>query len=148
MLKHILDYTRIPREHTKEEIQHMWEFKLYAFSSFTCVIAGIIRIKQGAKQDGINLIFQSFLSYMSDVHTMGIPSRWHIIDRYFAIIISAYHFYSLKSRKSIIVNLFLFMFGFIFLRRSQIFSEQRDIRYLLEHTKWHCILPIMALTSD
>lgn len=132
----------------KKELEKMPEFYLYASSCFLYFLAGLIRIRQKEYLDGSNLIICSFFSYMSDVHTMGVKSYWHIIDRYFALIISIYHFYSLKTRKSFAINMVLFVLGIIFLKRSQKMYANHQKDFLLEHTKWHMIGPIMALTSN
>lgn len=123
-------------------------FKVYAISCFFYAISGLIRICQGSQQDGINLIIQSLLSFMSDVCTMGEPSYWHILDRYYALSISVYHFYSLNSQRAFIVNLMLFLIGYRYLKKSQYYYTIHSDKYLLEHTKWHCVAPIMALLSN
>jgi len=132
----------------KEHLKHKWEFNIYSLSCFCYTLAGIIRIKQDNFNDGINLILQSFISYMSDVHTLGTNSKWHLIDRYSAIIVSIYHFYSLNSKSSIIINLLLFLVGFRYLKRSQIMYSLHDDNFLIEHTKWHFISILMAITSN
>jgi hypothetical protein len=85
---------------------------------------------------------------MSDVHTLGVRSWYHPIDRYFALFISIYHFYSLKSYRSLVINILLFWIGFKFLKRSQKRYDEHDKIFLLEHTIWHTVAPVMALTSD
>lgn len=131
-----------------EDLKNHKHFKLYAFSCFFYTISGIIRIHQGSRQDGFNLILQSFLSFMSDVYTMGERSYWHIIDRYYALSISIYHFYSLKTRRSFVINFLLFLIGYKFLKKSQYYHTTRSDKILIEHTKWHCVAPIMAITSN
>lgn len=123
-------------------------FKLYAISCFFYFISGLIRIYQGSRQDGINLIIQSLLSFMSDVYTLEEQSYWNIIDRYCAVSISVYHFYSLKSYKSFFINLVLFLIGFKYLIRSRQYYTIHSNEYLLEHTKWHSVALVMALLSD
>lgn len=123
-------------------------FNLYVVSCFFYAISGLIRIRQGAMQDGTNLIIQSLLSFMSDVYTMGETSYWHILDRYYALSISIYHFYSLKSRLAFVVNFMLFLIGIRYLMISQHYHAKRSDKNLLAHTKWHCVAPIMALLSD
>jgi hypothetical protein len=129
------------------DVKDLFEYKLYKYSCLLFALAGIIRGYQGNKIDAINLIIQSMLSYMSDVYSLGLHSKWHIVDRYFATCISIYHFYTLETRKSLVINLILFFIGFNYLNQSRYEYNNHSYNFLITHTKWHCIPPLMALTS-
>jgi hypothetical protein len=131
-----------------DEVKDTFEFQLYRFSCLFFAFSGLVRIHQKSYIDGFNLIIQSFISNMSDVHTLGITSRWHIIDRYFATCTAVYHFYSLKTRDSLLINLLLFLIGFRYLQQSRHYYNIHSYEFLMAHTKWHCVAPLMALTSD
>lgn len=133
---------------TYDDVKNHKYFNLYVISCFFYAISGLIRIRQGAKQDGINLIIQSLLSFMSDVYTIGKTSYWHIIDRYYALSISIYHFYSLKTKRALILNSLLCLIGFRYLTISQHYHAKRSDKNLLAHAKWHSVAPMMALLSD
>ena len=132
----------------KETLSLNKYWNLYVSSCFFYTFSGLVRFYQGSKIDGINLIIQSFLSYKSDVSTIGLKSHWHLLDRYFAIIISIYHFYSLKTYKTFIINFILFLIGFHLLKKSIKLYEDENEQFLIEHIKWHCVAPLMALTSN
>jgi hypothetical protein len=119
----------------------------YAFSCFSYLIAGIIRYKQGATLDGFLLINQSFVSYMSDVVTLGKMSWWHPIDRYHAVFTCMYHFYSLTSVKSWILNLIWFSIGFSRLLVSRAIYENHDVAFAKDHIVWHLCSILMAIYS-
>jgi hypothetical protein len=84
---------------------------------------------------------------MSDVHTIGISSYWHLIDRYFAIIISIHHFYSITNYTTFIVNILLFLKGFQLLKRSQVLYKEHHKDFLLYHSMWHIIIFLMSITK-
>jgi hypothetical protein len=132
---------------TYETIKYHEYFKLYSFSCFFYLLAGLIRIKQKAYVDGINLIIQSFLSYKSDVLTLGLSSKWHIVDRYFAFLISIYHFYVIDSVYKIVINTVLFFTALDYLESSRNDYVNNSSNFLIEHTKWHFVSVIMALFS-
>ena len=92
----------------------------YPISCFFYSMAGFIRIHQGYNIDGLNLIVQSFLSFISDVITLSEDSIWHPIDRYFAFYTCIYHFYTLISYPiSFILNLIVLLIGYEWLTYSQ-----------------------------
>jgi hypothetical protein len=147
-LQDTLKLSKSQRGLTYYDLKDHKYFTLYAISCFFYAISGLIRIYQGSRQDGINLIIQSLLSYISDVYKLGEPSYWNIIDRYYAVSISIYHFYYLKTPEALSVNLILFLIGFNFLAKSRQYYATHSDKYLLEHTKWHSVAPIMAILSD
>lgn len=147
LLRRVLNPDYNEKGLTKDDVQNHEYFRLYEISCFFYALSGFIRIHQGETQDGINLVVQSIVSYASDVTTMGRPSRWHVIDRYFAFAISVYHFWSLRhsSRKNQFLNVAFFIIGFRFLKNSQKMYVENNQDFLIEHTKWHLIAPIMSL---
>ena len=132
---------------TSINFQHSAEWTLYKYSSFLYPIAGLIRIHQNAYIDGLNLVVQGYLSYMSDVKTLGLRSKWHLSDRYIAIYVCLYHFYSLRTFKKRIVNFLIFLVGLHFLKKSQTKYLANDKNFLSEHTKWHACSIFLALSS-
>jgi len=130
---------------SKEDVKNFWQFEIYKLSCFLYTIAGIIKIFNGSKYNGICLMVQSLTSYMSDVHTLGTNSKWHAVDRYYALVMSIYHFYIIKSMRIIIINVLLAIIGFKYLKNGQKLYSLNDTNFLNEHTKWHFIAPIMTL---
>jgi len=120
-------------------------WNLYVYSCFLYMIAGLVKIYRKEQIYGFNLIVQSFLSYMSDVETLGQKSHWHLLDRYFALVLSCYHFSTVKTRNTFVLNFILFLIGLRFLKKSIKFYHEKNERFLLEHTKWHLIAPLMAI---
>jgi hypothetical protein len=155
MPKKLLIDILIPRCHqeglTKKDIEKTWQFKIYVLSCGLFTIAGIHKLKQGEKLFGIFLIMQSVISYISDVHTMGIYSRWHAFDRYFAFLMSIYMeirlFYKIKESHEIFINIILALLGFKYLKNSQRLYDLNDINFLIEHSKWHCIAPLITIIN-
>jgi hypothetical protein len=132
-----------------EDIKHHYaEYNIYVLSCFMFILAGLIKINRNVYGFGILLIFQSFLSYMNDVHTLGKISRWHLIDRYYATTMSIYHLYSIrKSNKTLFINGFLFLIGIKYLNESQTLYSKHSTKFMIAHAKWHLVAPIMTLTS-
>ena len=122
----------------KKDIEHLIKFKFYKLSCMFFALNGIIKFKTN-KYFGILLVLQSFLSYMSDVYTLGNYSKWHIADRYFAVCMAIYHIYNLKTIHSYIINILLFYTGHKYLSNSQNLYDIGDIKFLDEHIKWHII---------
>lgn len=147
LLKYVLNPSIEQNGLTCKEVKYHPHFKIYVISCSFYAIAGSIRLKNGYTKEGINLMIQSFVSYMSDVHTMGIQSRWHVIDRYFAFTLSVIHLYSLKTQKDYAINFILFLFGLRYFTSSIKYYSKHSTKFLIEHTKWHCVTPIIALTT-
>jgi hypothetical protein len=124
------------------------DFIFYKYSCITYALCGIVRYNQGSRLLGLFLIIQSFLSYMSDVHTLGKSSIWHPIDRYSAILVTIYHFNELKTIKSFMLNIIAFLIALIYLRKSQIEYENKNLDFLTYHTIWHLYAFILAGSSN
>jgi hypothetical protein len=120
---------------------------LYPLSCFFYAIAGTIRIYQKSKIDGINLIIQSFISYKSDVDTLGESSIWHPIDRISATYTCIYHFYSIVDHPLVLfLNLGIFCIGYLFLLDSQIKYSRNDATFEYSHIIWHFVSIPMAIS--
>jgi len=156
MPKKLLSGILIPRFHqegiTKKDVEKTWQFKIYVLSCGLFTISGIYKIHQGEKIFGLFLIMQSVISYISDVQTMGIYSKWHAFDRYFAFFMSIYMeirlfrlFYKTKELHKIFINIILALLGFKYLTNSQRLYDLNDINFLIEHSKWHCIAPLITI---
>jgi hypothetical protein len=136
---------------TKEilEKEYPTAFRYYTWSSYLIALAGLVRLLQGRNKfliGSINLILQSGLSYLSDVITIGRPSYWHLLDRYFAIYVTVHHFYSINTLSCMIINILLFGKGLQLLNLSQVLYGKHDKEFLASHTKWHIIIFLMSVS--
>lgn len=129
-----------------ENIDHMWKFKIYRLSCFIFALNGILKMKN-EKTYGTILILQSFLSYMSDVHTLGIPSKWHMADRYFALCLTLYRAYIVKNMRTYIFNTPLIYAAYEYLRSSQKLYDNNDIDFLVCHIKWHIVAALLIFLN-
>lgn len=140
----------IPRFHQDgmkvENIDHMLKFKIYKLSCFIFALNGILKMKK-ENTYGTLLILQSFLSYMSDVHTLGMHSKWHAVDRYFALCLALYRTYLVKNMRTYIFNIPLIYAAHEYLRSSQKLYDNNDIDFLIFHIKWHIVASLLILLN-
>ncbi len=140
----------IPRFHQNgtrsKDIDHLLRFKIYKLSCFIFAINGILKMKT-EKYFGLLLFLQSFLSYMSDVYTLGYHSKWHVIDRYFAFFMTLYRFYLVKNVRTHIFNIPLIYLAHEYLRKSQLLYDSNNINFLTEHTKWHIVASLIIFLN-
>lgn len=122
-------------------------FPAYRMSCFAYLVAGLIRFR-ASPLCGVLLICQSFLSYMSDVHTLGVESMWHSVDRITALITCLSHFVSVsRNPASLSTNLVVFAQALYWLDESQAMYARGDKRFLTAHTRWHICSLVMAVVS-
>lgn len=91
----------------------------------------------------VPMIIQSFISYKSDIQTLGKKSRWHTIDRLYASIISMIHMGTLKRNYKL--QMLLFVVSYYFLNKSQKLYTESNTKFLLYHIFWHTSVPLMVI---
>lgn len=127
------------------------EYPLYLLSCITYLLVGLKKIRDREKIFGILLMIQTYVTFKSDVMTIGKHSIWHLIDRYYATLLSILYF--VMNSENYIKKATIFVAGSHLLRNSQIFyykskfypSDYNISRFMMWHTIWHMFVPFMIL---
>ena len=131
------------------EVEEHKDYPMYVLSCFFFSVAGYYRMRLGYPIEGLFLFGQTGMSLMSDVVTMGRESVWHLLDRYYAVMLTVYMISNLKRTvKNLGLNGVLILLGCYYLKSSQNMYMRRDRRFLRLHTIWHGIIPMLVILQE
>jgi hypothetical protein len=95
-------------------------------------------------------IFQSVLSYMSDVTTLGLASKWHPADRMLATSLGAHQVFKVgsllpKIGARCLVGVAGCVIGGLFLRTGFKHWTKGSAHFINYHILWHMVFPVFVL---